>query len=104
MYRIDGSPDLKEEVLEHWRGYRGSAPVRIGNGAAEQLQLDIYGEAIDAMYAAVHAGLPLPFEGWRGVRGGLGWVGGHRGQPGGGVLETPRGRAPLPLRRPVGGG
>ena len=45
MYRIDGSSDLKEDVLDHWAGYRGSAPVRIGNGAAEQLQLDIYGEA-----------------------------------------------------------
>jgi GH15 family glucan-1,4-alpha-glucosidase len=44
MYRVDGSTDLKETILEHWEGYRGSSPVRIGNGAAEQLQLDIYGE------------------------------------------------------------
>jgi GH15 family glucan-1,4-alpha-glucosidase len=35
MYRIDGSPDLTEEVLDHWEGYRCSAPVRIGNGAAD---------------------------------------------------------------------
>ena len=52
MYRVDGSSDLKEESLEHWSGYRGSRPVRIGNGAADQLQLDIYGEALDSIYFA----------------------------------------------------
>lgn len=49
MYRIDESSDLAEDVLEHREGYRGSAPVRIGNGAAYQLQLDIHGEAIDSI-------------------------------------------------------
>ena len=57
MYRVDGSSDLTEEVLEHWEGYRGSAPVRIGNGAADQLQLDIYGEAMDSIYFADQHGL-----------------------------------------------
>ena len=57
MYRVDGSRDLDEEVLEHWEGYRGSSPVRIGNGAADQLQLDIYGEAIDSIYFADQRGL-----------------------------------------------
>ena len=46
MYRVDGSSDLEEEILDHWEGYAGSRPVRIGNGAADQLQLDIYGEAL----------------------------------------------------------
>ena len=50
MYRVDGSTDLNEDVLEHLEGYRGSYPVRIGNGAAEQVQLDIYGEALDSVY------------------------------------------------------
>jgi len=50
MYGIDGRSELEEEVLSHLEGYRGSAPVRIGNGAASQLQLDIYGELIDAVY------------------------------------------------------
>ena len=51
MYRVDGSSDLKEESLDHLDGYMGSRPVRIGNGAADQLQLDIYGEAIDSIQA-----------------------------------------------------
>ena len=51
MYRVDGSPDLSEEIVTGWEGYRGSYPVRIGNGASGQLQLDIYGEALDAIYS-----------------------------------------------------
>ena len=50
MYGIDGRSELEEEVLDHLEGYQGSAPVRIGNGAADQLQLDIYGELIDSVY------------------------------------------------------
>ena len=57
MYRVDGSSDLTEEILDHWEGYRGSRPVRIGNGAADQLQLDIYGEALDSIYFADQHGL-----------------------------------------------
>ena len=62
MYRVDGSTDLTEEVLDHWEGYRGSSPVRIGNGAADQLQLDIYGEAMDSMYFADRRGLQAGHE------------------------------------------
>ena len=58
MYGIDGRSELKEEVLDHLEGYRGSAPVRIGNGAAEQLQLDIYGELIDSVYFYSRQRLP----------------------------------------------
>ena len=57
MYRVDGSSDLEEEALDHLEGYRGSRPVRIGNGAADQLQLDIYGEAMDSIYLADTHGL-----------------------------------------------
>jgi GH15 family glucan-1,4-alpha-glucosidase len=46
MYRVDGEPLLIEEELDHLEGYEKSAPVRIGNAAADQLQLDVYGEAI----------------------------------------------------------
>jgi GH15 family glucan-1,4-alpha-glucosidase len=48
MYGIDGRSELPEQTLEHLEGYRGSSPVRIGNAAYRQLQLDIYGELLDA--------------------------------------------------------
>ncbi|MGY1618220.1 glycoside hydrolase family 15 protein [Geodermatophilus sp. SYSU D00691] len=99
MYRIDGSSDLKEDVLEHWRGYRGSAPVRIGNGAAEQLQLDIYGEALDSMYAAVRAGLPLPYQGWSAIGHVLDWLADNWDQPEEGIWETRGGRQPFTYGR-----
>ncbi|HEY7270138.1 MAG TPA: glycoside hydrolase family 15 protein, partial [Dehalococcoidia bacterium] len=59
MYRVDGSPDLHEEVLEHLAGYKDSRPVRIGNGAAGQMQLDIFGEALDSVYLGDQHRLPM---------------------------------------------
>ena len=50
MYGIDGRSELTEQTLDHLEGHRGSSPVRIGNGAYRQLQLDIYGELMDAVY------------------------------------------------------
>ena len=50
VYGIDGRHDLTEQTLDHLDGYRGSRPVRIGNGAFDQLQLDIYGELLDSLY------------------------------------------------------
>jgi len=92
MYRIDGSSDLKEDVLDHWAGYRGSAPVRIGNGAAEQLQLDIYGEALDSLYAASRAGLEIPYRGWSALRHVVDWLTDNWDQPEEGIWETRGGR------------
>ncbi|MGZ4537481.1 MAG: glycoside hydrolase family 15 protein [Blastococcus sp.] len=92
MYRIDGSSDLKEDVLDQWRGYRGSSPVRIGNGAAEQLQLDIYGEALDSIFAADRAALPLPYQGWSAICGVLNWLVDNWDQPEEGIWETRGGR------------
>jgi GH15 family glucan-1,4-alpha-glucosidase len=64
MYGIDGRSELTEEVLDHFEGYRGSSPVRIGNGAAEQLQLDIYGEMIDSLYFYSRHGSPIDHDSW----------------------------------------
>jgi GH15 family glucan-1,4-alpha-glucosidase len=50
MYGINGRRELPEQRLDHLEGYRGSAPVRVGNDAATQLQLDIYGELVDSIY------------------------------------------------------
>ena len=64
MYRVDGSSDLDEFTLDHFEGYKGSSPVRIGNGAAGQLQLDIYGEAIDSIYRMDHMAPVVAERGW----------------------------------------
>ncbi|ROR44736.1 glycoside hydrolase family 15 protein [Kitasatospora cineracea] len=57
MYRLDGTTDLTETTLDHLPGYQGSLPVRIGNGAADQLQLDVFGYVADALLTAEEAGL-----------------------------------------------
>lgn len=68
MYRIDGTNHLPERELPHFQGYRMSQPVRIGNAANEQLQLDIYGELIDSIYLANKNGLMLSMEAWHNIR------------------------------------
>ncbi len=92
MYRVDGSSDLTEEILDHFEGWRGSRPVRIGNGAADQLQLDIYGEAMDAVLAGDRFGLPIAHEGWIAMARMVDWVADNWDQPDEGVWETRGGR------------
>jgi GH15 family glucan-1,4-alpha-glucosidase len=92
MYRVDGSSDLTEETLEHWEGYRGSSPVRIGNGAADQLQLDIYGEAIDSIYFADQRGLQASHTGWLRISQLLDWLADNWDQPEEGIWETRSGQ------------
>jgi GH15 family glucan-1,4-alpha-glucosidase len=92
MYRVDGSSDLNEEILPHWEGYRGSSPVRIGNGAADQLQLDIYGEAIDSIYFGAQHGIEAGHRGWRHLCDILSWLVDNWDQPEEGIWETRGGR------------
>jgi GH15 family glucan-1,4-alpha-glucosidase len=92
MYRVDGSSDLAEESLDHFEGWRGSRPVRIGNGAADQVQLDIYGEALDAMSHADSQGLQMAHRGWEAVRTMIDWLCEHWDQPEEGIWETRGGR------------
>jgi GH15 family glucan-1,4-alpha-glucosidase len=92
MYRIDGSSELAEETLDHWEGYGGSKPVRIGNGAADQLQLDIYGEALDSIYLADQHGLQVGQPGWVKLAQITDWLCDHWDQPDEGVWETRGGR------------
>lgn len=92
MYRIDGSSDLSEEELDDWAGYRGSRPVHIGNGAAEQLQLDIFGEAMDAIFTAERSGVPIGHQGWQRIVEVLNWVSENWDQPDEGIWETRGGR------------
>jgi GH15 family glucan-1,4-alpha-glucosidase len=92
MYGIDGRSELPEEVLEHLEGYRGSAPVRIGNGAAEQLQLDIYGELIDSVYLYNKHGRPISHDAWEDLSRIVEWVCEHWDQADEGIWETRGGR------------
>jgi len=68
MYSIDGSPVIKEQELKHMEGYMKSKPVRIGNAAKEQLQLDIYGELIDTIYIYNKNHTKINYELWKTVQ------------------------------------
>src|SRR6185437_7959071 len=57
MYGIAGERRLEERTLPWLAGYQGAAPVRVGNAAVDQLQLDVYGEVIDALHQARTAGV-----------------------------------------------
>ncbi len=74
VYGIDGRHDLKEETLDHLEGYMGSAPVRVGNAAYRQFQLDIYGELMDSLYLYNKYGKPISYELWSYLRRLTDWV------------------------------
>jgi GH15 family glucan-1,4-alpha-glucosidase len=74
MYGIDGRHELKEHTLDHLEGYMGSSPVRIGNGAYNQLQLDIYGELIDSIYLFDKHVRQIAFTGWQHVMTHVNWI------------------------------
>ena len=74
MYGIDGRHDLSEETLGSLAGYRGSKPVRVGNGAYDQLQLDIYGELMDSVYLYNKYGSPISYDFWTHLRRLTDWV------------------------------
>lgn len=74
VYGIDGRHVLTEETLDQWEGYQGSSPVRIGNGAYQQLQLDIYGELLDSLYLYNKYGTPISYDLWNYLRRLTDWV------------------------------
>lgn len=92
LYSIDGHADLPEHVLDHWEGYRGSAPVRVGNGAAGQLQLDIYGELFDSVYLFDKYGAGISHESWTDLCAILDWLLEHWDTPDAGIWETRAGQ------------
>ena len=92
MYGIDGRSELREETLDHLEGYRRSAPVRIGNGAADQLQLDIYGELVDSVYLYNKYGRPIYHDAWRDLCRIVEWVCANWDQADEGIWETRGGR------------
>ncbi len=74
MYGLDGRHDLSEVSLPHLEGYRQSAPVRIGNGAYDQVQLDIYGELMDSVYLYDKYAEPVHYDLWKNLVRLLGWL------------------------------
>ncbi len=88
MYRIDGTHEMPEFELPHLEGYRKSGPVRMGNAAAEQLQLDIYGELIDSVYLYDKYVTPVSYDLWVKIRGMLRWVARHWESPDEGIWEV----------------
>jgi GH15 family glucan-1,4-alpha-glucosidase len=74
VYGIDGRHELPEFELNHWEGYKGSGPVRVGNAASAQLQLDIYGELMDSLYLYNKHATPISYELWTYLRRLTNWV------------------------------
>ena len=92
MYGIDGRHTLTEETLDHLEGYKGSRPVRIGNGAYDQLQLDIYGELMDSVYLYNKYGSLISSEFWSDLRRLINWISDNWQREDEGIWETRGGR------------
>ena len=92
MYGIDGRHELPEETLDHLEGYRGSKPVRVGNAAAGQLQLDIYGELLDSIYLYDKYGSPISYDLWQHLLRMIEWVAENWDRPDDGIWEFRGGR------------
>ncbi len=87
MYRVDGSTDLVETNLDHLSGYLDSKPIRTGNAAHDQTQLDIFGEVFDATYLYSKYGQALAYEGWTSIKDILAWLGSNWRKPDEGIWE-----------------
>lgn len=94
MYRIDGNHDLNEVTLDHLEGYRQSAPVRIGNEASRQNQLDVYGELMDAVYL-YNRYRDISYDLWQQVLKILAWLQVHWQDPDEGIWEVRGGPQPF---------
>jgi len=92
MYGIDGRHALPEEILSHLEGYQQSYPVRVGNGAYDQLQLDIYGELMDSVYLYNKYGSPISYDLWKHLRRLINWVCDNWQRPDEGVWEVRGGK------------
>jgi len=92
MYSIDGNRQLKEYALDDFEGYRGSAPVRIGNDAYGQLQLDIYGELMDSVYLFNKYVEPISYDFWKDLELQINWLANNWDQPDDGIWEVRGGR------------
>lgn len=92
IYGIDGRKTLDERYVDHLSGYRDSSPVRLGNGAYDQLQLDIYGELMDSVYLYNKYGTQISYDFWQHLHRLLDWVCDNWQRPDEGVWESRGGR------------
>jgi GH15 family glucan-1,4-alpha-glucosidase len=92
LYGIDGRTDVAEVELSHLSGYMNSAPVRLGNGAHDQRQLDLYGAVLDAAYLYNKYGAPLDYDLWRNLAKILNWLSDNWRHPDEGIWEVRGGR------------
>ena len=88
LYDLDGRSDIDEIELDHWSGYLDSSPVRIGNAASGQIQLDIYGELIDALYLADKYTGGVSIDTWRHICSIVDWLSRHWNDPDDGMWEA----------------
>jgi GH15 family glucan-1,4-alpha-glucosidase len=95
MYRLNGGHDLPEMDLKHFEGYKNSRPVRIGNAASDQLQLDIYGELMDSISIYDRHGEPISHDFWTNLGTLVEWVCKNWRKPDDGIWEVRGGRRPF---------
>ena len=89
---LSGNRQLQEYTLGNFEGYKGSAPVRIGNDAYGQLQLDIYGELMDSVYLYNKYGEPISYDFWKNLEQQINWLANNWDQPDDGIWEVRGGR------------
>ena len=86
LYTIDGSDPIPETTLDHLAGYNGAKPVRIGNGAAGQRQIDVYGEVMDSVYI-YNREVPISYDMWCWLAKRLDWLSSHWTEADEGIWE-----------------
>ena len=104
VYGIDHQVDTTEHELDHLSGYHNSRPVRVGNLAASQLQLDIYGALFDSIYLFEQLALRgrgefIDYDSWRGLSSLIDWLCAHWQAPDEGIWEVRNGRRPFTYSR-----
>jgi GH15 family glucan-1,4-alpha-glucosidase len=95
MYRLDGRRELPESILKNFEGYEKSSPVRIGNGACDQLQLDIYGELMDSVLIYDKHGEPISYDFWTNIVTLIEWLCKNWQKPDEGIWEVRGGARPF---------
>lgn len=87
LYGVEGDEDLEERTLDHLRGYRDARPVRRGNEAHSQFQLDMFGALVDALYLSYHTDRDMNDHVWRTIDGLADFVAAHWRRPDSGMWE-----------------